>query len=158
HRYRAGWTDANAGRDSFRPRSLVQPDLIQRGQSRAPNHVQRRSPSHRPPNKVMAAAVSLHRMLPRLCLGRDLPAGRDAGPQLTVSGLLTARDVIANRKRLAGEAVILPRVMLDKTGTRLLDNVTPKELESTLGMPVRFAGMMSEVEDMAASSRWLVPE
>lgn len=66
------------------------------------------------------------------------------GPRVTVSGLLTARDVVAARARLRGDLVILPEVMLDKTGARLLDNVTPAELESRMGKPVRFAGMMSQ--------------
>ncbi|HEV3312393.1 MAG TPA: DUF512 domain-containing protein [Chloroflexota bacterium] len=68
------------------------------------------------------------------------------GPRVRVSGLLSARDILANRNRLRGDVVILPEVMLDKTGSRLLDNVTPAELESQLGRPVRFAGMMSAVD------------
>jgi len=70
------------------------------------------------------------------------------GPRVKVSGLLTGRDVIANRHRLRGQIVILPEVMIDKTGSRLLDNLTPRDLESDLGKPVRFAGMMSRVDKL----------
>jgi putative radical SAM enzyme (TIGR03279 family) len=66
------------------------------------------------------------------------------GPRVKVSGLLTARDVIGARCRFRGDVVVLPEVMLDKTGTRTLDNVTPQELEREVGMPVRFASMTSQ--------------
>lgn len=70
------------------------------------------------------------------------------GPRVRVSGLLTGRDIISNRDRLRGDVIILPEVMLDKTGSRLLDNLTPAELERSLGRPVRFAGMMSRVDEI----------
>ena len=68
------------------------------------------------------------------------------GPRVSVSGLLTARDIRAHRQELTGDVVILPEVMLDKTGSKLLDNVTPKELEADLDKPVRFAANMSAVQ------------
>ncbi|HEX6510347.1 MAG TPA: DUF512 domain-containing protein [Chloroflexota bacterium] len=68
------------------------------------------------------------------------------GPRVRVSGLLTGGDIIANARRYTGEIVILPSVMLDKTGSRLLDGVTPAELEEHLGKAVFFAGSMSEVD------------
>lgn len=70
------------------------------------------------------------------------------GPRVRVSGLLTARDILANRESLTADMLILPEVMLDKTGSRLLDNVTPAELAGQLGKPVRFAGMMSAVDEL----------
>ena len=69
------------------------------------------------------------------------------GPRVTVSGLLTARDVMANRNRFRGDVVVLPEVMLDKTGSKLLDNVTPEELEARLGKPIVFAGTMSQLAE-----------
>ena len=74
------------------------------------------------------------------------------GPRVTVSGLLTARDIVGNRRRLRGDIVVLPEVMLDKTGTKLLDNTTPAELEARLNKPVRFAGMMSHLADSVTTT------
>jgi NifB/MoaA-like Fe-S oxidoreductase len=68
------------------------------------------------------------------------------GPRVRVSGLLTGRDIIANAHRYRGDILILPSVMLDKTGTRLLDGYTPAELSARLGKPVYFAGYLSEVD------------
>jgi hypothetical protein len=53
---------------------------------------------------------------------------------------------MANVHRYAGDIVILPAVMLDKTGSRLLDGVTPAELELHLGKRVYFASYLSEVD------------
>jgi putative radical SAM enzyme (TIGR03279 family) len=68
------------------------------------------------------------------------------GPRVRVSGLLTGGDIMANAHRFTGDVVILPSVMLDKTASRLLDGVTPTELEQRLGKPVYFAGYLSEVD------------
>jgi putative radical SAM enzyme (TIGR03279 family) len=68
------------------------------------------------------------------------------GSRVRVSGLLTGGDIVANAHRYTGDVVILPSVMLDKTGSRLLDGVTPTELEQCLGKPVYFAGYLSEVD------------
>jgi len=68
------------------------------------------------------------------------------GPRVRVSGLLTGGDILLNRHRYTGDLLVLPAVMLDKTGTRLLDGVTPSDLEERLEKPVRFAGYMSEVD------------
>jgi putative radical SAM enzyme (TIGR03279 family) len=67
------------------------------------------------------------------------------GPRVRVSGLLTGGDIIANAARYQGDTVILPAAMLDKTGTRMLDGLTPPEIERALGKPVAFAGYLSEV-------------
>jgi NifB/MoaA-like Fe-S oxidoreductase len=68
------------------------------------------------------------------------------GPRVRVSGLLTGGDIIANADRYSGDVVILPSVVLDKTGTRLLDGMTPAELVARLGKPVYFAGYVSDVD------------
>lgn len=70
------------------------------------------------------------------------------GPRVRVSGLLTGGEIVANAHRYTGDVVILPSVMLDKTGSRLLDGVTPGDLEARIGKPVAFAGYMSEVDDI----------
>lgn len=69
------------------------------------------------------------------------------GPRVRVSGLLTGGDIIANAHRYPGDLVVLPSVMLDKTGTRTLDGISPIELETRIGKPVAFAGYLSEVDD-----------
>jgi putative radical SAM enzyme (TIGR03279 family) len=68
------------------------------------------------------------------------------GPRVRVSGLLTSGDIIASAERYSGDIVILPSVVLDKTGTRLLDGMTPAELVARLGQPVYFAGYVSDVD------------
>lgn len=68
------------------------------------------------------------------------------GPRVRVSGLLTGGDIVANADRFTGDLVILPAVMLDKTGARLLDSMAPDELEAAIDKPVRFAGYLSEVD------------
>jgi putative radical SAM enzyme (TIGR03279 family) len=68
------------------------------------------------------------------------------GPRVRVSGLLTGQDIVRNTHRYAGDLLILPSVMLDKTGSRTIDGMTPAELEARLGKQVRFAGYLSEVD------------
>jgi putative radical SAM enzyme (TIGR03279 family) len=59
------------------------------------------------------------------------------GPTVTVSGLLTARDVLgALGGQDVGEVVFLPRSMFDSQGQRTLDGLTVGELERSLGVPV----------------------
>jgi len=48
--------------------------------------------------------------------------------------------------------LILPAVMLDKTGMRLLDGLTPAELVARLRKPVYFAGYLSDVDRIVFSS------
>jgi putative radical SAM enzyme (TIGR03279 family) len=68
------------------------------------------------------------------------------GPRVRVSGLLTGGDVVTNAGRYSGEVVILPSVMLDKTGSRTIDGMTPAEISARLGKSVYFAGYLSEVD------------
>jgi len=68
------------------------------------------------------------------------------GPTVTVSGLLTAGDVLAAlRRRDLGELVVLPRVMLDAAGERTLDDRTPEEIARELGVRVAVAGRLEEL-------------
>ncbi|GAC1509911.1 MAG: DUF512 domain-containing protein [Chloroflexota bacterium] len=75
------------------------------------------------------------------------------GSRVRVSGLLTGQDILANQHLYTGDIVVLPSVMLDKTGTRLLDGYTPAELSEHLGKPVCFAGYLSEVDKIVFSDR-----
>jgi NifB/MoaA-like Fe-S oxidoreductase len=68
------------------------------------------------------------------------------GPTVTVSGLLTGRDVIeALRGRHLGDLVFLPRAMFDASGKRTLDDMSPAAIEERLGVRVEVAGTMGEV-------------
>ena len=70
---------------------------------------------------------------------------------VTVSGLLTGRDVVeqleaagetAGRNGDAsplGDVVLLPRVMFDNSGRVTLDDMTPAQIEEALGVPVAVA-------------------
>lgn len=55
------------------------------------------------------------------------------GPTVTVSGLLTAQDVVAALKeRPATDSVLLPRAMFDAAGQRTLDDWTPTDVAQAL--------------------------
>ncbi|MGA9351976.1 MAG: DUF512 domain-containing protein [Anaerolineae bacterium] len=70
------------------------------------------------------------------------------GPAVTVSGLLTGRDVIeVLRSRDLGDVVFLPRAMFDASGELTLDDMSPAEIGERLGGRVEVAGMMGEVVD-----------
>jgi NifB/MoaA-like Fe-S oxidoreductase len=70
------------------------------------------------------------------------------GPTVTVSGLLTGRDVIeVLRSRDLGNVVFLPRAMFDASGELTLDDMNPAEIGERLGVRVEVAGMMGEVID-----------
>jgi NifB/MoaA-like Fe-S oxidoreductase len=75
------------------------------------------------------------------------------GPRVRVSGLLTGQDIISNKERFTGDVVILPSVMLDKTGSRLLDGVTPAQLRAAIGKPIYFAGYLSEVHRLLTTTQ-----
>lgn len=63
------------------------------------------------------------------------------GTSVTVSGLLTGTDLIAEfgpeGRRAGGDALILPHWMFDLPGERTLDGMTPAEIEAGVGRPVR---------------------
>jgi putative radical SAM enzyme (TIGR03279 family) len=59
------------------------------------------------------------------------------GPTVTVSGLLTAQDVVAAlRERPPAGTVFLPEVMFDASGARTLDDWTPAGMARALDAPV----------------------
>jgi putative radical SAM enzyme (TIGR03279 family) len=70
------------------------------------------------------------------------------GSRVRVSGLLTGGDIVKNANRYAGDIIVLPSVMLDKTGTRTIDGMTPAQLQAQIGKPIHFAAYMSEVDSL----------
>lgn len=71
------------------------------------------------------------------------------GPTVTVSGLLTGRDVIeVLRGRDLGDVVFLPRAMFDASGELTLDDMTVAAIGEKLGVRVEAAGTMGEVVDL----------
>jgi len=71
---------------------------------------------------------------------------RFLGSTITVSGLLTGRDVIAGvRGRDLGEMVYLPRSMFDAKGEITLDGMTVGDVEAALGVKITMAETMQEV-------------
>ncbi|MBI4319041.1 MAG: DUF512 domain-containing protein [Chloroflexi bacterium] len=72
------------------------------------------------------------------------------GKNVTVSGLLGGRDVLRSLEgRALGDAVVLPRTVLDAEGARCLDDLTPREMERALGLPVHFASTLRQLVDLA---------
>jgi putative radical SAM enzyme (TIGR03279 family) len=68
------------------------------------------------------------------------------GPTVTVSGLLTGRDVIeALRGCDLGDVVFLPRAMFDASGELTLDDMSAAAIGERLGVRVEVAGTMEEV-------------
>ena len=65
------------------------------------------------------------------------------GKNITVAGLLTAKDVCEQLQKpaengLLGQRLLLPRVMLRSEGDLTLDGVTPEEISEKLGVEIRF--------------------
>ena len=69
------------------------------------------------------------------------------GPTVTVSGLLTGRDVVeALRGCDLGDLVFLPRAMFDASGELTLDDMSLAAIGEKLGGRVKAAGTMGEVK------------
>jgi len=68
------------------------------------------------------------------------------GPAVTVSGLLTGQDVLAELRRQGiGDRVVLPRIMFDSQGQRTLDDLTVEDLMRELGVRVDLASSLNEL-------------
>jgi putative radical SAM enzyme (TIGR03279 family) len=68
------------------------------------------------------------------------------GPRVTVSGLLTATDIIAAlRGRDLGDIVVVPRHALDHASALFLDSLTPDDVSDALHTPIAFASTLSEL-------------
>lgn len=67
------------------------------------------------------------------------------GPTVTVSGLLTAQDVIPVLRASGCARALLPRVMFDYKGERTIDDYTLARIAAESGVPVALAGDPDEV-------------
>ena len=68
------------------------------------------------------------------------------GEMVTVSGLLTGGDVVAElRKHGPADVVLLPKVMFDHSGTRTIDEWTTERIATELGATVALARMPHEI-------------
>ncbi len=73
---------------------------------------------------------------------------RRLGETITVSGLLTAGDVIDQLLAAnCGDLVVLPRVMFDHPDTVALDDLSPQDVANRLGRPVALADTLGDVWD-----------
>ncbi len=96
----------------------------------------------------LAAYELIHGLCQRLCdefCGLKInvyPIKNDFfGEQITVSGLLTGKDISAQLTGAElGEALLFPSVALRAEGDMFLDDMTPEELSARLGVPVRAVG------------------
>ena len=76
------------------------------------------------------------------------------GPGVTVSGLLTAADVVASLKgQPLGDLLVLPRAMFDADGVRTLDDGSRGAIENALGVPVIVTGSISELAGLVLAPR-----
>ncbi len=77
---------------------------------------------------------------------RSLPvANQFFGETVTVSGLLTAQDVIPALKAAGCARALLPRVMFDYKGERTIDDYTLARIAEESGVPVALAGDPDEL-------------
>jgi NifB/MoaA-like Fe-S oxidoreductase len=67
------------------------------------------------------------------------------GETVTVSGLLTAQDVIPALRASGCERALLPRVMFDYSGERSIDDYSPQQIGALACMPVALAGEATEL-------------
>lgn len=74
------------------------------------------------------------------------------GSSVSASGLLTTGDVItALRGRDLGNAILLPRAMLNTDGTRFLDDGTPADIAAEFGVPAIPAASLRELVSIAGA-------
>ena len=78
------------------------------------------------------------RLLPSNIRIRVHPVRNDFfGPSITVTGLVTARDILAQEAgKLHGRALLLPNTMLRENDTVFLDGLRIEDVSEGLGMPV----------------------
>jgi putative radical SAM enzyme (TIGR03279 family) len=81
-------------------------------------------------------------------------ANRWYGGGVTVSGLLTGRDVIEHLhgESSPGDVVLLPRVMFDAAGRLTLDDMTRSEISAALGVPVDVVQQPEEVVEVLGAA------
>lgn len=62
------------------------------------------------------------------------------GETITVAGLVTGGDIIAQLSGKKADRLLIPDTMLRYDGACFLDDVTPEEVEGTLGIPLTVVG------------------
>ncbi|PDW03446.1 DUF512 domain-containing protein [Candidatus Viridilinea mediisalina] len=67
------------------------------------------------------------------------------GDTVTVSGLLTAQDVIPALRASGATHALLPRVMFDYQGVTTLDDYSCEQIATAVGMPIALAGDPDEL-------------
>ncbi|WP_255351801.1 DUF512 domain-containing protein [Propionispora sp. 2/2-37] len=77
------------------------------------------------------------------------------GPDITVTGLLTGKDIISELKSLTGPrtGVIIPGIALRKGENIFLDDSTPEDIVASLGVPVRIAHGAGELYNLLTAWR-----
>ena len=77
------------------------------------------------------------------------------GPNVTVTGLLTGKDIADTLYALGGNrtGVIIPGVALRKGEDVFLDDSTPEDIAARLGVPVRVAYSAADLADLLAHWR-----
>lgn len=78
------------------------------------------------------------------------------GREVTVSGLLTGRDLVAGLRGVACEAVLITRCMLREGEDVFLDDMTLAQVEAALGRPVIPVGRSGEdlLEAIVEAGAW----
>ena len=66
------------------------------------------------------------------------------GPTVTVSGLITGRDLVDQMKSIPSKAILITECMLRSEGDRFLDDMTLEEAESLLSRPIIPVGRRGE--------------
>ena len=89
---------------------------------------------------VRQIADRVHGLFPQVECTVHCIENRFFGPSITVSGLLTGQDMLAQlRGNVNGECLLLPENTLRAQHDIFLDDMTPAELSEKLGVPVEIA-------------------
>ena len=73
------------------------------------------------------------------------------GPTVTVSGLLSGRDILAAvRGKLLGSMLLIPSSTLNESEGIFLDNMTIADIEAVVGVPVRAVSAFGDIVDLLA--------
>lgn len=87
---------------------------------------------------ILSIADKLKAVFPRLSINVYPIKNEFFGESITVSGLLTGKDIIGQlRGKELGDALLIPANCLRADGDVLLDDVSPEDISRELGVPVR---------------------
>ena len=71
------------------------------------------------------------------------------GPPVTVSGLLSGRDILATvRGKRIGSLLLIPSSTLNENEGVFLDNMTIEDIEAAVGVPVRAVSTFGDIVDL----------